>query len=118
MARGIARAASFGGRAAAAGWFSYRRITVAVCIANLVAALLVLRSLTSFAPAPKREAPALAAHRRAHDDSGSIRDLTLLFFRFVFQVLRWCSTRRSRLGGWRSRSGFAARPSPSSSSRR
>ncbi|KAF7091202.1 hypothetical protein CFC21_093835 [Triticum aestivum] len=54
MARGIARAASFGGRAAAAGWFSYRRITVAVCIANLVAALLVLRSLTSFAPAPKR----------------------------------------------------------------
>jgi hypothetical protein len=27
---------------------------VAVCIANLVAALLVLRSLTSFAPAPAR----------------------------------------------------------------
>ncbi|CAM0943986.1 unnamed protein product [Alopecurus aequalis] len=56
MARGIARAASFGGRATAAGWFSYRRVTVAVCIGNLVAALLVLRSLTTspFAPAPGR----------------------------------------------------------------
>ena len=57
MARGIARAASFGGRAVtAAGWLSYRRVTVAVCIGNLVAALLVLRSLTSsFAPtAPGR----------------------------------------------------------------
>jgi hypothetical protein len=54
MARGIARAASFGGRATA-GWFSYRRVTVAVCIGNLVAALLVLRALTSpFAPAPER----------------------------------------------------------------
>lgn len=54
MARGIARAASFGGRGAtAAGWFSYRRVTVAVCLGNLVAALLVLRALTSsFAPAP------------------------------------------------------------------
>ncbi|CAM0148294.1 unnamed protein product [Urochloa decumbens] len=57
MARGIARAVSFGGRATA-GWCSYRRITVAVCLGNLVAALLVLRSLTapgSFAPtAPNR----------------------------------------------------------------
>ncbi|KAM0831850.1 hypothetical protein ACQ4PT_065266 [Festuca glaucescens] len=54
MARGIARAASFGGRATA-GWFSDRRVTVAVCIGNLVAALLVLRSLTSsFAPTPER----------------------------------------------------------------
>jgi hypothetical protein len=58
MARGIARAVSFGGRATA-GWCSYRRVTVAVCIGNLVAALLVLRSLTapaSFAPtAPNSE---------------------------------------------------------------
>ncbi|KAL6912088.1 hypothetical protein ACP4OV_000893 [Aristida adscensionis] len=57
MARGIARAVSFGGRATA-GWCSYRRVTVAVCLGNLVAALLVLRSLiapASFAPtAPKR----------------------------------------------------------------
>lgn len=84
MARGIARAASFGGRATAAGWFSYRRITVAVCLANLVAALLVLRSLTSFAPALKREAPTLPAPRRAHDDSGSIRDLTRCYFSDLF----------------------------------
>lgn len=56
MARGVARAASFGGRAATARWCSYRRITVAVCLGNLVAALLVLRSLTSLAPTPpKRE---------------------------------------------------------------
>ena len=58
MARGIARAVSFGGRATT-GWCSYRRVTVAVCLGNLVAALLVLRSLTapaSFAPAaPNRE---------------------------------------------------------------
>lgn len=58
MARGIARAVSFGGRATA-GWCSYRRVTVAVCLGNLVAALLVLRSLTapaSFTPtAPHRE---------------------------------------------------------------
>ncbi|CAO2047400.1 unnamed protein product, partial [Urochloa humidicola] len=57
MARGIARAVSFGGRATA-GWCSYRRITVAVCLGNLVFALLVLRSLiapSSFAPtAPNR----------------------------------------------------------------
>ncbi|KAL6633500.1 hypothetical protein ACP70R_026171 [Stipagrostis hirtigluma subsp. patula] len=50
MARGIARAVSFGGRATA-GWCSYRRVTVAVCLGNLVAALLVLRSLTAPAPA-------------------------------------------------------------------
>ncbi|XP_062221922.1 uncharacterized protein LOC133921167 [Phragmites australis] len=53
MARGIARAVSFGGRATA-GCCSYRRVTVAVCLGNLVAALLVLRSLTapaSFSPA-------------------------------------------------------------------
>ncbi|KAF8730307.1 hypothetical protein HU200_017291 [Digitaria exilis] len=43
MARGIARAVSFGGRATT-GWCSYRRVTVAVCLGNLVAALLVLRS--------------------------------------------------------------------------
>nr|CAB3502581.1 unnamed protein product [Digitaria exilis] len=52
MARGIARAVSFGGRATT-GWCSYRRVTVAVCLGNLVAALLVLRSLTapaSFTP--------------------------------------------------------------------
>ena len=58
MARGIARAVSFGGRATTA-WCSYRRVTVAVCLGNLVAALLVLRSLTapaSFAPTvPNRE---------------------------------------------------------------
>lgn len=57
MARGVARAVSFG-RRATTGWCSYRRVTVAVCIGNLVAVLLVLRSLTapaSFAPtAPNR----------------------------------------------------------------
>ncbi|GJM86930.1 hypothetical protein PR202_ga02833 [Eleusine coracana subsp. coracana] len=55
MARGIAQAVSFGGRGTV-GWCSYRRATVAVCLGNLVAALLVLRSLTSHAsfapPAP------------------------------------------------------------------
>jgi hypothetical protein len=58
MARGVARAVSFG-RRATTGWCSYRRVTVAFCIGNLVAVLLVLRSLTapaSFAPtAPNRE---------------------------------------------------------------
>ncbi|XP_044952882.1 uncharacterized protein LOC123402970 [Hordeum vulgare subsp. vulgare] len=44
---------------------------MAVCLANLVAALVVLRSLTSSAPAPKHEAPALATPRRAHD-SGDV----------------------------------------------
>ncbi|KAI4992536.1 hypothetical protein ZWY2020_057591 [Hordeum vulgare] len=83
MARGIAWAASFGGRATTAGWFSYRRITVAICLANFVAALLVLRSLTSFAPAPKREAPALATPRRAHDSGATYprSDSVQLFFK-------------------------------------
>ncbi|KAG8072490.1 hypothetical protein GUJ93_ZPchr0006g44190 [Zizania palustris] len=57
MARGVARAASFGGRVTTGRWCSYRRITVAVCLGNIIAALLVLRALTSsFAPTtPKRE---------------------------------------------------------------
>ncbi|KAI4981290.1 hypothetical protein ZWY2020_021775 [Hordeum vulgare] len=44
---------------------------MAVCLANLVAALVMLRSLTSSAPAPKREAPALATPRRAHDSGAT-----------------------------------------------
>ncbi|AQK56394.1 hypothetical protein Zm00014a_003960 [Zea mays] len=50
MARGIARASSFGGRATTP-WCSCRHVTVDVCLGKLVAALLVLRSLT--APAPR-----------------------------------------------------------------
>jgi fumarate reductase subunit C len=61
MMRGLgpAAAAALGGRSAAR-WCTYRRVTVAVCLGNLVAVLLVVRSLYSapgyFASAPRRVA--------------------------------------------------------------
>jgi hypothetical protein len=54
----MVRALRLGGRAAAAvRWCTYRRAAVALCVANLVAVLLVARALyapSSFAFAPKR----------------------------------------------------------------
>ncbi|RCV20721.1 hypothetical protein SETIT_4G079900v2 [Setaria italica] len=59
MVRGLAPAAALRGRAAAAAarWCTCRRVAVALCLGNLVAALLVARALYApgtFASAPKR----------------------------------------------------------------
>lgn len=59
MVRGLAPAAALRGRAAAAArWCTCRRVAVAVCLGNLVAALLVARALyapgTFISSAPRR----------------------------------------------------------------
>ncbi|AQK86247.1 Methionine aminopeptidase 1D chloroplastic/mitochondrial [Zea mays] len=74
----MVRALRLGGRAAAAvRWCTYRRAAVALCVANLVAVLLVARALyapSSFAFAPKRgELKYSREHMRWVDESIRIR---------------------------------------------
>ncbi|AQK96325.1 putative esterase KAI2 [Zea mays] len=70
----MVRALWLGGRAAAAArWCTCRRATVALCVANLVATLLVTRALYapgSFAFAPKREEAAKAFAREEKTRKG------------------------------------------------
>jgi hypothetical protein len=68
MVRGLAPAAALRGRAAAAAaarWCTCRRVAVAVCLGNLVAALLVARALYApgtFASATRRKLRFLSSH--------------------------------------------------------
>lgn len=68
MVRGLAPAAALRGRAAtaaAARWCTCRRVAVAVCLGNLVAALLVARALYApgtFASATRRKLRFLSSH--------------------------------------------------------